>query len=311
MGTLGEVVDSFLTAQGCYDTLPLDRDVLSQYMQCVQAGYNDVPYHSVSHVLEVVRAATALWSARGLRDRVRDERPRDCDLLALAFVVAAAVHDLGHQGLSNEYMVRSGHDFAVDHNDVSPNESHHLATAFKLMRRHHFLCDMPRAGFRTFRETVIQLVMATDMAHHHAVLALLAGAEPETCAVPLLMMSALKCADLTHVFMEGPDREEWARRLQREWLAEGDRWRSMGCQPPPNMRPCSPSEFATGQMVFLRSVVIPFVELVGAFLPATHDMLAAASRNAAHWDTLTGESESGGEDRVRCCLQVYCAPDVV
>lgn len=58
------------------------------------------------------------------------------------------------------------------YNDVSVNENMHLATAFKILRRpgndlwEHLSPDQ----FRFFRRTVIQIVLATDMAGHSELL---------------------------------------------------------------------------------------------------------------------------------------------
>ena len=54
------------------------------------------------------------------------------------------------------------------YNDVSVNENMHLATAFKILRRpgndlwEHLTSDQ----YRFLRRTVIQIVLATDMAGH-------------------------------------------------------------------------------------------------------------------------------------------------
>lgn len=47
-------------------------------------------------------------------------------------IFAAAIHDLGHPGLNNDFLVRSRDEQAVVYNDRSVNENMHCARAFQL-----------------------------------------------------------------------------------------------------------------------------------------------------------------------------------
>ena len=58
------------------------------------------------------------------------------------------------------------------YNDVSVNENMHLATAFKILRRpgNDLVEHLSPEQYRFFRRTVIQIVLATDMAGHSELL---------------------------------------------------------------------------------------------------------------------------------------------
>ena len=75
-------------------------------------------------------------------------------------------------GVSNDYLINTRNDTALIYNDVSVNENMHLATAFKIMRRpgNDLLEHLPADQYRFFRRTVIQIVLATDMAGHSELL---------------------------------------------------------------------------------------------------------------------------------------------
>ncbi len=49
----------------------------------------------------------------------------------MAALVAAAIHDVDHPGLNNQYLVAVRHELAILYNDSAVLENHHLATGFK------------------------------------------------------------------------------------------------------------------------------------------------------------------------------------
>ena len=276
-------VDAFLERQEiCYIRMKISRQRLRDYLCAVEKGYNDLPYHGVWHVKAVLDAAIELWEmAGGLGGALRSAP--EYEVLALAFVVAAAVHDLAHDGLSNKFLVHSGHRLAIRHNDLSPNESNHLVTAFELMARHNFVAELPHASYRVFRETVLRSVMATDMARHHGVLEELRALDSGPLDIRLLLSAGLKCADLTHVFQDFSVQRTWAERLAREHAGECGRWRQLGLEPPVEMVMANDGDFAASQLIFLKSIVMPFIEAVRPLLPGTVGLLEAARRNANAW----------------------------
>lgn len=77
-----------------------------------------------------------------------------------------------YAGVSNDFLINTRNETALIYNDVSVNENMHLATAFKIMRRpgNDLLEHLPADQYRFFRRTVIQIVLATDMAGHSELL---------------------------------------------------------------------------------------------------------------------------------------------
>ena len=47
-------------------------------------------------------------------------------------LLAAIVHDIAHPGVTNDFLVKTGHPLAGRHGPGSANERHHLATAFAI-----------------------------------------------------------------------------------------------------------------------------------------------------------------------------------
>ena len=296
MGDFVSLVDPFLQRVGVYEELDIDKEAARKYLDAVQATYNGVPYHSIDHVMGVLRVAIMMWQELGLGDAVKEAVPREHALLALAYVTAAAVHDVGHQGLTNDYLIRSHHPFAITHNDVSPNESHHASAAFELLLRpdNHFVRRLPVSKYALFRETVIGLVLSTDMARHSTIVGHLQSCDfsrVNSTQVPLLLRACLKCADLGHLCMPTTEQVDWAHRLQREFKSEGDAWRRRGWHPPANLdRDPRRSSFAAEQVGFFRLTVLPLFEAVAQALPQVGALIDQARANEQHWQRVARNS---------------------
>ncbi len=87
----------------------------------------------------------------------------------MACVRAAIVHDYDHQGVNNDFLIKTRNDLAITHNDASPNEAHHVAALYHLLKSdpaYNYAPDMPMEERNIMRASVIELVLATDMKRH-------------------------------------------------------------------------------------------------------------------------------------------------
>ena len=94
-------------------------------------------------------------------------------LEVLAAIFAAAIHDVDHPGLTNQYLINSSSELALMYNDESVLENHHLAVAFKLLQNQNcdIFANLNKKQRQTLRKMVIDMVLATDMSKHMSLLA--------------------------------------------------------------------------------------------------------------------------------------------
>ena len=91
------------------------------------------------HVTSVVHFAYLFFrSPGGLRAAGINQ-----DLLELSFYLAAACHDFEHPGLTNDYLMKSHHSWAMQYNDRSHLENHHASGALIVLHNHLF-ADSPQ-----------------------------------------------------------------------------------------------------------------------------------------------------------------------
>ena len=85
------------------------------------------------------------------------------ELDLMAMLVAAMVHDFEHPGLNNNFLVNTNDARATLYNDRSVLENHHAASSFAVMSRPecNFLEGLSKSDFKTFREIIIDMVLAT------------------------------------------------------------------------------------------------------------------------------------------------------
>jgi 3'5'-cyclic nucleotide phosphodiesterase len=98
------------------------------------------------------------------------EFPFFTDLEMLAMYVAASVHDYDHPGVNNNFLVQTRDSRALLYNDRSVLENHHCASAFKILQEFNFAIGMDRKTYAYWRGFVVDMVLATDLAHHFSLL---------------------------------------------------------------------------------------------------------------------------------------------
>ena len=67
--------------------------------------------------------------------------------------------------MNNTFLEATKDELAVLYNDVSVLENHHVASAFKLLRSKEldWTKTLTLEDYKDFRETVVQMVLGTDM----------------------------------------------------------------------------------------------------------------------------------------------------
>jgi hypothetical protein len=267
------------------DDLQIDAGRLRRYLEAIERQYREVPYHNVWHVHSVLRLTGALLQQPEVLTVLACEKAGSAPLHRFSMYMAAFVHDVGHDGLTNAYLCANLERPALVHNDCLPNENTHVSTAFLTMfeEGHDFFHAASRETFRVFRSTVIRLVTLTDMQKHKEVVSRFqdnrrAGMMDCATCLPFLLV----CADLGHTVLPWERHHEWVLRLQEEMFLQGDRERhgELGVSP---LCDRTREGITRSQVPFFEVVVIPLYAELAAMCPTTVGLLNNARSNRQRW----------------------------
>jgi len=247
------------------------------------------PFHNEAH------AAVVCHSTHWLGMRSKSYQHMGANL-HVATDIAALAHDVGHFGRNNAFCTSASHDLALRYNDRAILENMHSATCFQIMK--NFGCDIlaqsSRENRRQYRDHIVSLILATDMATHFEFLGkfrvraacsefnLQDNAEDRR----LVTHCYLKAADLGHAALPFEMHERWAFRLLNEFYEQGDEERSLGIPVSPMCeRSGNVADFRESQKGFLQFVIQPlFKELVTVSAPEVSETcLTRIEVNAEEW----------------------------
>jgi cAMP-specific phosphodiesterase 4 len=120
-----------MRSYGLIDRFNLDVPKMVAYFRSVQEGYRSNPYHNCVHALDVMLNTSYFMRQEAIAKLFT---PLD----QLAAILAAAIHDHGHPGLNNQFLIATRHEWAVRYSDQSVLESHHIASAWALLLQVRF-----------------------------------------------------------------------------------------------------------------------------------------------------------------------------
>lgn len=149
---------------GNFDIYP-DVDKLCSFLEDISNSYQDVKYHNSLHGATVARSAFSMCKGLGSNDKPGGLNDKLSSSMQFALVLSALIHDVGHPGLTAQFLERAQDELSLRYSDDSPLERMHLAVAFNLMRqpKNRFLRD---EEFADMKEPIVRAVLGTDMAKH-------------------------------------------------------------------------------------------------------------------------------------------------
>jgi len=217
-----------------YDLLDgwkVDRQTVENFLLQVESEYRPNSYHNSIHATDVTQTSAIIMQS--FAKQVNDIPKMDI----FCIIMASAVHDLGHLGVNNDFLINSKHPRATTYNDKSVNENYHISRAFDIARNsrgcnifEHFTFEEQKKC----RKLMIDMVMATDMAIHFD---LLKNFNSQLEAKPdmnewqernLLYQMIVHLADIANPARPFHLARGWAERVIQEFCEQGEKEAAAG-----------------------------------------------------------------------------------
>eukprot|EP00347_Sterkiella_histriomuscorum_P020903 403336019 len=138
-----------------------DNNFFNLLTQIRNSFYENNTYHNTLRAIEVTRNFHYFVKHGELMNHLSD-------LNVMAAFLSCLMHDLGHPGVNNSYLIATKHPKAVRYNDKSVLENHHCAMAFKLLLdpQNDIFELLSEAQYWNVRQTIIKMILATDISMH-------------------------------------------------------------------------------------------------------------------------------------------------
>ncbi|XP_067218166.1 3',5'-cyclic-AMP phosphodiesterase 4B isoform X4 [Chanodichthys erythropterus] len=295
------IMYAILQERDLMKTFKIPVDTFVTYMMTLEDHYHaDVAYHNSLHAADVAQSTHILLSTPALEAVFTD-------LEILAAIFAAAIHDVDHPGVSNQFLINTNSELALMYNDESVLENHHLAVGFKLLQGEN--CDifqnLSKKQRQTLRKMVIDLVLATDMSKHMSLLAdlktMVETKKVTSSGVLLLdnytdriqvLRNMVHCADLSNPTKPLDLYRQWTDRIMEEFFHQGDRERERGMEISP-MCDKHTASVEKSQVGFIDYIVHPLWETWADLVhPDAQDILDTLEENRNWYHSMIPQSPS-------------------
>eukprot|EP00043_Microstomoeca_roanoka_P004774 m.51742 g.51742 ORF g.51742 m.51742 type:complete len:1027 (-) comp12646_c0_seq3:37-3117(-) len=306
------------------DKLPVDLATCCRFFLCAERLYKPYPvnsYHTNTHGADVLHTMACLL----------DSVPFFTPTEVFAAIVAAGLHDVAHPGYTNNFLIKTNHEFSLLYNDKSVLENYHASTTFKIMRDHpecNILANFPADQQLAIRRLIIDMIMGTDMtrharhvtefkeyvavctskieAHEHMnVPADVLGLETTVKERSLVLDYMLHCSDLSAGTKPWHLCYKWALRVLNEFWNEGDEEKRLGI-PVGELNDRDAGSVPASQYGFLKFVCKPLWDEWNAFVSPGFDavFMRNLEANMSLWEARREyESKVGAKTAARSKVQ--------
>ncbi|KAJ3304808.1 cGMP-inhibited 3',5'-cyclic phosphodiesterase B [Kappamyces sp. JEL0829] len=259
-----------IVVSGLLKKLQLPEKKFMNFMVGVESGYkSSLSFHNSIHAADVLHGIYHLCQLEKIRGTFSD-------MELLSIYIAASIHDYDHPGVNNNFLIATRDKKALLYNDKSVLENHHCSAAFQVLIKpeNNFLEGLDRKTYSSVRSSIVDMVLATDLAQHFDLLTrfkkkvVTAGTfDPfgNQDDRNILMQMLMKCADVSNPTKEWPIYQEWINRILTEFYCQGDLEKSVGLPVSPFMN--RDSQGPSAQKGFIEFIVYPLFEALESWTP--------------------------------------------
>lgn len=282
----------FLETFNLIDKFHLREAVVVSYFEAMELSYKPNPYHNSGHAADVLNSCLYIAKASVLFSYMSD-------IEILGLVIAALGHDVGHEALTNRFLVNNRDKLAITYNDLSVLENMHSSLTFTLMQDEakNILNPLDTENWTTARKVIVKMILATDMSRHFELLGHFKAAHNTPLSTALnkmderlnLLEIIIKCGDIGHAAKCLDLHEKWTLLVCEEFFNQGDLEKALGQQV---SMYCDrdTTDIAKSQSGFIANIVMPLFMSLNGYLDSVGVEAYCINQlreNKEHWDGKT------------------------
>jgi len=284
-----------MMAHGIVEHFGIEKAVLKHWLATMESLYKDKPYHSKTHAADVLQGVHFFLTTGGAAKFLSK-------LETFALLVAAIIHDVGHDGLTNSFHRTTMSSRAITFNDQSIQENFHLSTFFGHTLNNPELDifkTLPKDQILTIRGLIVDAVLETDMTKHFASISTFRtmvskkgqSVEEWSNSSNRILNFLLHMADTSNPARPLGTAKMWANAVLEEWFQQGDRERQLGLPVSPQC--CRDNTVLSATQVgFIKFVVLPQFQMASELLPEVKEhCLPTLLANLNYWQALQDQAK--------------------
>ena len=264
----------------------IDYTKFEPFIFRVASGYNrNNPYHTDLHAADICQSLLVYYLFGSIQKLIDFN---DLDLISL--FISASIHDFGHPGYTNNFLINTKNDIAIRYNDQSVLENYHVSESFTIIFKKNgcnIFENMSNDDYKFCRKRIIQCVLATDMTLHNKEFQFL-KTKAQTYQIkngknfekimedtdPVTNFNTkqeflnilVHAADISNPTKPLDIYKQWAQRCIDEFFRQGDMEKRLGL---PVSFNCDRNTVTLpqSQLGFIDAIVFPLFSLINEFFP--------------------------------------------
>ena len=274
----------------------LDELKLDKFLMALSRTYQNKKalYHTALHGTDVCYS-TLLILTFLKNDENKIENISELDKVSL--IIAALGHDVGHPGLTNQFLINSRDELSTIYNDRSVLENFHCAKTFQLLGNNelNIFSNFSNEDFLSLRKKIIGEILSTDMSFHLNIIN--EYREYKKSRDEKLGQNQLNfithIADLFHNYRKFDISIRWIELLSNEFWNQGDKEKELGL-PVSFMCDRNNIDVPASQIAFLTNFSLPIlqelIEVNEKFIILKNNSI----NNLAKWEKYKKEKRKRG-----------------
>ena len=295
----------------------IDYPKFESFVYSIANGYNrENPYHTDLHAADVTQSLL-IYLIFGNLQKLLDLNQIDL----ISIFCASMMHDLGHPGFTNNFLINTKNDLAIRYNDQSVLESYHVSEGFHIILKKegcNIFENLSLQDYKICRKRIIQCILATDMTLHSKEFQFLQtkietfnikkgenfekifeGLDPVTTynLKQDFLNVLIHSADVSNPTKPLNIYIQWAKRCVDEFFRQGDMEKKLGI---PVSFNCDRETvtLSQSQLGFIDGIVFPLFSVLVEFFEELDFTIENMKKNRAYFQSLK-EGKEPKENEVR------------